>query len=141
MRSINGFETFVHCFGSHELATNSSIVNCSLIFLSCMFMKQIPICSRAFFNPYFFLYLDEFGCDSIIHPFTSLVNSSTSCCHFPLSLYSIICSSIFIFYFSTYDCHVVTSLDVMVSRFEHGEGTNHEYPIKELILKSGFFIS
>jgi hypothetical protein len=28
MRSINGFETFVHCFGSLELATNSSIVKC-----------------------------------------------------------------------------------------------------------------
>jgi len=25
MRSINGFEAFVHCFGSHELTTNSSI--------------------------------------------------------------------------------------------------------------------
>jgi hypothetical protein len=28
MRSINGFETFVHCFDNHELATNFSIVNC-----------------------------------------------------------------------------------------------------------------
>ncbi len=61
-------------------------------------MKQIPICSRAFFNPYIFLNLDEFGCDSIIHPFTFLVNSFTSCCHFPLSLYSIICSSTFVFF-------------------------------------------